>query len=126
MNKTLTDELIIHAFDLSGVDFPRDQANVNRLIAAVRGILATQQPEPRASSILDAVERALHAAGEEISQAAWRSIEAALAEQPEPRAEVKPRKVYRHSDMSVLVVFCSAREASVFEKEIRARAGDAS
>ena len=45
-------------------------------------------------------------------------------QQPEPRAEVKPRKVERHSDMSVLVVFCSTREASVFEKEIRARAGE--
>lgn len=43
---------------------------------------------------------------------------------PEPRAEVKPRKVERHSDMSVLVVFCSTREASVFEKEISARAGE--
>ncbi|MDN7892370.1 hypothetical protein QZM93_27545, partial [Burkholderia cepacia] len=45
-------------------------------------------------------------------------------QQPEPRDEVKPRKVERDSDMSVLVVFCSTREASVFEKEIRARAGE--
>ena len=63
--------------------------------------------------------------GEGIEDAASR-IEAILAaQQPEPRAEVKPRKVERDSDMSVLVVFCSTREASVFEKEIRARAGGA-
>lgn len=42
--------------------------------------------------------------------------------QPEPRAEVKPVKIERHSDMSVLVVFSSCRQASVFEKEIAARA----
>lgn len=46
--------------------------------------------------------------------------------QPEPRAEVTPLKVERHSDMSVLVVFSSCRQASVFEKETRARSGDAS
>jgi hypothetical protein len=40
-----TDEHIVHAFDLSGVDFPRDRANVNRLIAAVRAILATSPVE---------------------------------------------------------------------------------
>ncbi|WP_176047870.1 hypothetical protein [Burkholderia sp. BCC1644] len=45
--------------------------------------------------------------------------------EPEPRAEVTPLKVERHSDMSVLVVFSSCRQASVFEKEIAARAGDA-
>ncbi|WP_334021350.1 hypothetical protein [Burkholderia orbicola] len=46
----LTDEQIVHAFDLAGVAFPRDRGNVNRLIAAVRGIVATLpgQPEPRA------------------------------------------------------------------------------
>ncbi|WP_175806629.1 hypothetical protein [Burkholderia cenocepacia] len=50
--------------------------------------------------------------------------EVLATQQPEPRDEVKPRKVERDSDMSVLVVFCSTREASVFEKEIRARAGE--
>lgn len=36
--------------------------------------------------------------------------------------EVTPLKVERHSDMSVLVVFSSCRQASVFEREIAARA----
>ncbi|WP_143285918.1 hypothetical protein [Burkholderia pseudomallei] len=36
--------------------------------------------------------------------------------------EVTPLKVKRHSDMSVLVVFSSCRQASVFEREIAARA----
>ncbi|CAJ7720283.1 Uncharacterised protein [Burkholderia pseudomallei] len=40
---------------------------------------------------------------------------------PEPRAEVMPLKVERHSDMSVLVVFNSCRQASVFEREIAVR-----
>lgn len=35
--------------------------------------------------------------------------------------EVTPLKVKRHSDMSVLVVFSSCRQASVFEREIAAR-----
>ncbi|WP_310629147.1 hypothetical protein [Burkholderia cenocepacia] len=53
--------------------------------------------------------------------------EAALlaTQQPEPRDEVTPLRVERHSDMSVLVVFSSCRQASVFEKEILARAGAA-
>lgn len=51
---------------------------------------------------------------------------AALNGEPEPRAEVTPMKVERHSDMSVLVVFGSCRQASVFEKEIAARTGTSS
>ncbi|CAK0035567.1 Uncharacterised protein [Burkholderia pseudomallei] len=46
---------------------------------------------------------------------------AALNGEPEPRAEVMPLKVERHSDMSVLVVFNSCRQASVFEREIAVR-----
>ncbi|ARL90964.1 hypothetical protein BOC57_34835 [Burkholderia pseudomallei] len=62
-------------------------------------------------------------------ETAWRDDNLARArallatQQPEPRDEVKPRLVKRHSDMSVLAVFCSAREASAFEKEIRDRTG---
>ncbi|OMZ07239.1 hypothetical protein AQ857_03500 [Burkholderia pseudomallei] len=41
----------------------------------------------------------------------------------QPSGEVTPLKVERHSDMSVLVVFNSCRQASVFEREIAARAG---
>ncbi|HDR9834245.1 TPA: hypothetical protein QDC51_000996 [Burkholderia multivorans] len=47
------------------------------------------------------------------------------ARQPEPRDEVTPLRVERHSDMSVVVVFSSCRQASVFEKEILARTGAA-
>ncbi|MCO8609682.1 hypothetical protein KGP95_13305 [Burkholderia multivorans] len=50
----------------------------------------------------------------------------APTQQPEPRTEVKPVKIERHSDMSVLVVFRSCRQASVFEKEIAARTGASS
>lgn len=39
----------------------------------------------------------------------------------QPSGEVTPLKVERHSDMSVLVVFSSCRQASVFEREIAAR-----
>ncbi|CAJ4665652.1 gp43 [Burkholderia pseudomallei] len=46
---------------------------------------------------------------------------AALNGEPETRAEVMPLKVERHSDMSVLVVFNSCRQASVFEREIAVR-----
>jgi hypothetical protein len=45
-----TDEHIVHAFDLSGVDFPRDRANVNRLIAAVRAVLAASPIEQPAAA----------------------------------------------------------------------------
>ncbi|AIV87110.1 hypothetical protein [Burkholderia pseudomallei] len=40
----------------------------------------------------------------------------------QPSGEVTPLKVERHSDMSVLVIFSSCRQASVFEREIAARA----
>ncbi|VWC78367.1 hypothetical protein BLA17378_03737 [Burkholderia aenigmatica] len=56
----LTDELIVHAFDLEGFRFLRDRANVNRLIAAVRGILAashvTQHEAAPADALTDLVE----------------------------------------------------------------------
>ncbi|CAB5083407.1 hypothetical protein IST4116A_01239 [Burkholderia cenocepacia] len=46
----LTDEHIVHAFDLSGFQFLRDRANVNRLIAAVRAIIATPAVEQPAAA----------------------------------------------------------------------------
>lgn len=51
----------------------------------------------------------------------WMPDSVCRGRQPEPRAEVMPLKVERHSDMSVLVVFNSCRQASVFEREIAVR-----
>ncbi|WP_198363722.1 hypothetical protein [Burkholderia ubonensis] len=43
MTSKLTAEQIVDAFNLAGVDFPRDRGNVSRLIAAVRALLAPTQ-----------------------------------------------------------------------------------
>jgi len=124
MNKTLTKISSILASEIECSIF---EEHVVPALEVARKVLATQQPEPRdaiarSKRILDLVD-SYH---ENPTQHTRTALRAALMDefQPEPRAEVKPRKVERHSDMSVLVVFCSTREASVFEKEIRARAGE--
>ncbi|ABN86024.1 hypothetical protein BH02_3795 [Burkholderia pseudomallei] len=58
------------------------------------------------------------AAGERFARAIESEV---LAPAQQPSVEVTPLKVERHSDMSVLVVFSSCRQASVFEREIAAR-----
>ncbi|WP_321944665.1 hypothetical protein [Burkholderia cenocepacia] len=81
--------------------------------------------DDRIKEVVDAIDFGKMVTADDYIYLIARAIEREVlaTQQPEPRDEVKPRLVKRHSDMSVLAVFCSAREASVFEKEIRARAG---
>lgn len=77
-------------------------------------------------ALCDRLEAAEHEREDQNRYLAAQSAEIAGLKQrlaQQPSGEVTPLKVERHSDMSVLVVFNSCRQASVFEREIAARAG---
>ncbi|WP_175773902.1 hypothetical protein [Burkholderia multivorans] len=106
-DNVLTDEQRSTLESLARTSTPYEQEVLRSILAAHPG-----QPEPR-----------------ECRHCGWMCIPNSTASktvyplaQPEPRDEVTPLRVERHSDMSVLVVFSSCRQASVFEKEIAARA----
>ncbi|WP_146124099.1 hypothetical protein [Burkholderia multivorans] len=107
--------------------------SVDDMLARFVAILATQQPEPRASASFIAAAIAVikaaraHVLTDEHIDALDIAIkiQQGMFKVPEPRDEVTPLRVERHSDMSVVVVFSSCRQASVFEKEILARTGAA-
>ncbi|MDN8057094.1 hypothetical protein QZN12_27710 [Burkholderia multivorans] len=116
-----------------------------RLLERLTALLATQQPEPhdthgwlRDGSLLFRLTDERHpqnrdeinvtmADGSRSNAAREKRAQLLLAILTgQPRDEVTPLRVERHSDMSVVVVFSSCRQASVFEKEILARTGAAS
>ena len=83
------------------------------VIAAARAVIEADRAQTLTTEHVNALDNAIKIQRDELTL-------------PEPRAEVMPMKVERHSDMSVLVVFSSCRQASVFEKEIAARTGASS
>ncbi|MBU9360825.1 hypothetical protein KTE52_31375 [Burkholderia multivorans] len=132
MNKTLTDEQIRKIAEKHF--WGGHLTTVDDLEKAIRAaLLATQQPEPRASASFIAAAIAVikaaraHVLTDEHIDALDIAIkiQQGMFKVPEPRDEVTPLRVERHSDMSVVVVFSSCRQASVFEKEILARTGAA-
>ncbi|AIS94924.1 hypothetical protein BTHA_2741 [Burkholderia thailandensis MSMB59] len=103
-----------------------------RLLARLTALLApTQQPssEPASAGVIAAALALIEAdRAQTLTTEHVNALDNAIKIQrgtlklPQQSGEVTPLKVERHSDMSVLVVFGSCRQASVFEKEIGARA----
>ncbi len=108
----LTDEHIVHAFDLSGVEFPRDRANVNRLIAAVRAILTTSPVEQPAAAPIDDL---IHLTDEQIEKnrlaaREWWARRDAARRAPAPANERAAWDRTRHALAVAMVGFASRPE----------------